>query len=356
MLKHYKIVIFSPGLNIGGIEKVFLNYASLLSETENEVLFLTCHEYSDLINLIPKRVKYINLRTNKLSRSLFQIIKFLRQESPDFILTANAVAFIVLLAKYLAFSSVRIIASHHNYINQEIHSFRDRFLLFKIYNLCWKIIAVSTGIKKHLLKHGVISRKIEVITNPINTKEIDYKIKEKMIVTQSPYIVFVGRLSIVKNLCFLLRSFKYVLPRINHARLVIVGEGVERIKIEEEILRLGLHEQVILTGMLENPYPILSKASLVVLPSYSEAFPTVLLESLYLGRTVVSTPTLGALEILRDGKLGYISKSFDDVVEFSNLLIKGLDSPFDPLFLRKEFELLYSPKKTVNKILQLFDM
>lgn len=169
----FRIVIFSPGLNIGGIEKVFLNYASLLSANDYAVTFLTCHENTDLIGLIPNRVELVNLKTNKLSKSIFSIANFLRKENPDFIFTANAATIAVFLAKLLSCSRVKIIASHHNYLNQEIKTYRDKVLLFRIYNFCFRIIAVSQGIYEHLIGHRVNPNLIRVINNPINVEKIN---------------------------------------------------------------------------------------------------------------------------------------------------------------------------------------
>lgn len=353
-MHHKKIAIFSPGLNIGGIEKVFLNYASLLSKNYN-VSFVTCYENADLINLIPSSVNVVNFRTNKLSRSLFHIISFLRKERPNYILTANAATIIIVLAKILAFSKVRILASHHNYINQEIHSFRDSFILYRIYNFCWNVIAVSEGIKKHLIDQGVNPRKIQLINNPINIREINFKLSDDSFFITTPYILFVGRLSVVKNLFFLIRSFQILTKNNDHIKLIIVGDGPEKGRLENEILKLNLQNKVILTGALENPYPLISKSSLIVLPSYSEAYPTILLESLYLGKTIVATPTIGALDILCNGNLGYISTSFDNKQEFASLLEKGISSSYDSKFLKEKFNLLYNPKIAICKIIELLD-
>ncbi|WP_298111472.1 glycosyltransferase [uncultured Bacteroides sp.] len=356
MNSYLKIVIFVPGLNIGGIEKVFLNYAALLSDTKNETVLLTCHEKTDLMDIIPEKVKCVNLRTNKLSKSIFKIARFFNEYKPDYILTANAATIAIIIAKYLSFNKVKIIASHHNYINNEIHYFSDRLLLYKAYNLCWKVVAVSFGIKKHLEEFGVRKNKIEVITNPINTEEIDRMIIESTIDLQEPYIVFVGRLSVVKNLSFLLSSFQNVISSFETLKLYIVGDGPEKSNIEDKITELSLTGKVVLTGALDNPYPILNKASVVVLPSLSEAFPTVLLEGLYLGKTIVSTPTNGALEILGTDGWGYVSTSFDNTNEFSDLILRGLVKPINPNNLRKRFEEMFNPQKSLSKLISLMNI
>lgn len=347
------IIIFYPGLNVGGIEKVFCNYAALLSNAGYKITFLTCRENADLINLVPDKVEFVNLRTNRLSKSLFALINFIRKRKPDYILTANIATIFVFLAKILSNSHVKILASHHSYFNNEAHSIWDKHILFKVYNLCWKVIAVSNGIKQHLIEQSIYPEKIFVINNPINTDEITTMLNEKQIITDK-YIAFVGRLSTVKNLDFLLMAYKKFMVRTHgNIKLLIVGDGPERLHIEQEIKKMNLQQHIILLGALENPYSIMSKAALVVLPSYSEAFPTVLLESLFLGKTVVATPTSGALEILQNGQLGYISTSFNNEDEFSSLLINGINNPFDPSFLQDKFNLLYDPKKSIDKFIKL---
>lgn len=350
----FRVAIFSPGLNIGGIEKVFLNYASLLSANGYAVTFLTCHENTDLIDLVPDRVKLVNLRTNKLSKSIFSIANFLRIENPDFIFTANAATIAIFLAKLLSCSKVKIIASHHNYLNQEVKKYRDKVLLFRIYNFCFRVIAVSQGIYEHLIERKVNPYLIRIITNPINLEEIDKLSKELLPVSfHGQYILFVGRLSVVKNILFLIHSYSLLLKERNDVKLVIVGDGPEQHSIEREIENLKLHDNVILTGVMANPYPFIRNAALVVLPSFSEAFPTVLLESLYLGKTIVATPTKGALDILKDGKLGYLSKTFDDIQEFSNLILKGLNIPFPSSYLQNRFSELYSPSISLMKVVDM---
>ena len=57
-------------------------------------------------------------------------------------------------------------------------------------------------------------------------------------------------------------------------------------------------------------------ATAVILPSFSEALPTVILESFVFWKNCIATPTKGALDLLENGRLGYISNSFDNVDTF----------------------------------------
>ena len=87
---------------------------------------------------------------------------------------------------------------------------------------------------------------------------------------------------------------------------------------------LGIQHSVFFLGVVPNPYPLILDSQFVVLPSFSEAFPTIVLECFALGKTVVGTPTKGVLELSQNGKYGIISNQFDNVAEFADLMKKGL--------------------------------
>ena len=82
--------------------------------------------------------------------------------------------------------------------------------------------------------------------------------------------------------------------------------------LDDYIQQNGLINKVVLVGSVPNPYPYIAKSRLLLLPSFSEALPTVILEAFSLGITVVATPTNGANDLLKNGTLGYISSSFDN--------------------------------------------
>ncbi|MFR7466441.1 MAG: glycosyltransferase [Phocaeicola vulgatus] len=83
-----------------------------------------------------------------------------------------------------------------------------------------------------------------------------------------------------------------------------------------------------LQGATNNPLPVLRNAKSLVLPSFSEAFPTVLLEAICLGEPVVATPTERVQrEILNNLPNAYISNSFTDSDEFAKLLEQAYCQP-----------------------------
>ncbi len=320
-----KIVIFTPTLNIGGIERVLLTYAKGLGIRGYDVIYLTCAGKGDFKPEPYKNVQFINLNVSRLRKSLFALVKFLRETKPDIIFTANDSTLIIFLAKILSGISTKVITSQHNYYkdNGEV-GLRQKSIIKYIYPYCHKIIAVSTGIQKMLIYNFKLSPyKVVTIYNPIDVKEILRLSEEPVEVSCDKYILFVGRLSIVKNLPLLFKSFSIFIKSHPDVKLLVIGDGEDKQNILNAMHELRLEDFVFFLGTKPNPFPYIKKAEMIVLSSKTEALPTILLESLVLSKTIVSTPTLGALDILKNGELGYLSECIYDEEDFLDTLKKA---------------------------------
>jgi len=111
---------------------------------------------------------------------------------------------------------------------------------------------------------------------------------------------------------------------------------------------------VILLGAMSNPFPLMKYAKLILSSSLSEALPTVFLESFALGKTVVATPTMGAIDLLRDGKLGYISDSLTGVDDFAKKINQAYDNPLEPSVLLGEAQ-KFSIENKVKELERILD-
>jgi glycosyltransferase involved in cell wall biosynthesis len=91
----------------------------------------------------------------------------------------------------------------------------------------------------------------------------------------------------------------------HRCRLVVLGEGPERARLETLALELGISEDVAFCGFVPNPYAWMARARVVVMSSAWEGLPTVLIEALAVGTPVVSTDCpSGPREILDGGAFG----------------------------------------------------
>ncbi|OYW25074.1 MAG: hypothetical protein B7Z55_00405 [Planctomycetales bacterium 12-60-4] len=124
--------------------------------------------------------------------------------------------------------------------------------------------------------------------------------------TEGPRLLAVGRLDRNKGHHDLLQAFSlWRAQSESPGSLLIVGDGPEKTNLEQQISRLGLQDVVRLTGAVPTAAPYLRAADLVLLTSYHEGMPNVLIEALALGVPVVSTDCVtGPREILEQGRWG----------------------------------------------------
>ncbi len=120
--------------------------------------------------------------------------------------------------------------------------------------------------------------------------------------------IFVGGLVETKGIRELVAACESLLERYENFMLVCVGEGAFRAKLSELARRVGRPEAVILTGRVgpEEVPRLLQAADFMVLPSYSEGMPQVILEAMNCGLAVVATRVGGVAEAVIDEETGLL--------------------------------------------------
>lgn len=160
---------------------------------------------------------------------------------------------------------------------------------------------------------GLDSRKIAIVRNGIDCTEIETLSAQGRDVIGTDYrpkdvfvIVGVFRLSSEKQPDLFLNTIVLVKQHISNLKVFIVGDGPERVRLEQQIQHLGLADTVTITGVVRNPYPYMSLSDVVLLTSRLEGAPNVLLEAQCLGKPVVTLAAGGAKEAVVDGETGYV--------------------------------------------------
>ncbi|WP_457608725.1 glycosyltransferase [Nitratifractor sp.] len=152
-----------------------------------------------------------------------------------------------------------------------------------------KLIVVSKDLERHITQTlGAIPERVEYIPNPFDFEEIRELAGENLPeIPKEPYIINVSRFDIVQKRQDLLLQ-AYQLADIPH-KLVLIGGGKDRRKIESFIEELGLQDRVILHDFTPNPYAWMKHADLYVSSSDFEGFGRSIAEALIVGTPVVST-------------------------------------------------------------------
>jgi glycosyltransferase involved in cell wall biosynthesis len=121
-------------------------------------------------------------------------------------------------------------------------------------------------------------------------------------------LVCVGRFCVEKGHLLLLDATAELVRRGQQVNLVLAGDGELRALVEERIALLGLQNHVRITGWLtaEEVRQEIAAARALVLPSFSEGLPIVILEAFAVARPVISTYIGGIPEAVRDGESGWL--------------------------------------------------
>lgn len=140
-----------------------------------------------------------------------------------------------------------------------------------------------------------------------------------------PRLISVGRLSPEKGHIGLLEALAKVRASGVDADLAIVGDGPERARIEKVIDSLNLRANVVLKGRLDEQATLLQIASadILVLPSFMEGLPVVLMEAMALGLPVIASRVAGIPELVTDNENGllFCPTDWDELAEKLNRLV-----------------------------------
>jgi glycosyltransferase involved in cell wall biosynthesis len=147
-----------------------------------------------------------------------------------------------------------------------------------------------------------------------------------------PRLITVGTLKPVKDQATLLRALVRI-RQTHDARLLILGEGSERPKLEALVAELGLTDVVKMPGFRPDPHGYVAHADVFMLSSLNEGFGNVLVEAMACGTPVVSTdcPT-GPGEILDSGRYGRLTP-VGDADALAAAVLETLAAPPDPAVL-----------------------
>lgn len=120
-------------------------------------------------------------------------------------------------------------------------------------------------------------------------------------------VLFLGRLERSKGVVELVHSFAAASTALPGARLVLAGEG-DQAALAALAARLGIADRLVLPGWVDAPAraALLASAAVLVLPSYNEQMPMVLLEAMACGTPVIATKVGAIPEMLDNGKCGIL--------------------------------------------------
>jgi glycosyltransferase involved in cell wall biosynthesis len=177
-------------------------------------------------------------------------------------------------------------------------------------------------------RYDLDEKKCRVIYNGIDwqyfSPDREYDFDDLSFKRKNTDFVFgaVGTLWANKNHIELVHALARVKSSLPNARLVIAGEGPERIRIEEAAREYGLESRVTLLGEIYDVRPLLASLDVFVLPSISETFSNAALEAMAMQKVVILSNVGGNPEMVKNGVDGYCYERGD--VDALSALLKSI--------------------------------
>ena len=218
------------------------------------------------------------------------------------------------------------------------------------------VTAVSEDLKEETLLNFKIKDEIKVIPNFIDMslykQECNQLLRNKFAKKEEAILVHISNFRKVKRVQDVVKIFEKVNKQVP-SKLLMIGDGPERLKAEQLCRKLGIAKHVRFLGKLKVIEKFLCIADVFVLPSETESFGLVALEAMASKVAVISTNSGGLPEVNIDGKTGYLS-DVGDVNKMANDTIDLLKDA-DKLNQFKNNALAHAKTFDLPNILPLYE-
>ena len=321
----------------GGTENVLTKVISYLSLNDKVIFYkLGKSKTNDWLKSINNTAKVIRYDTdNKFKELLFMCKIFLTLKdntivistSPNFLKIAYLIRKIF-NKKYKIVSYIHFSLENQDLFNKEVLKYADFHL------------AISSSIRKSLIKMGVSKNKIFLIFNPISHKQDIISSPNNTKYDLS--LAYVGRVYLEgqKNL---VEAIKGIEKSKLNIHLDILGSGPDVNSLKEYIKDNKLEEKITLFGWVKNPWSILKNKGIdgLILTSRFEGLPMVLLEAMSYGIPCIVSDFEGFDDVLKP-KVNGVYYKLNNIDDLENKFYIFRNTSFDPIIVKDSINLFYS--------------
>ena len=165
-----------------------------------------------------------------------------------------------------------------------------------------RVYPLSPALLEHLTRSKFDPLKLQLILNAVDLSAFDFHFNARQ--AGDPFsLLFVGRLCRPKGIFDLLEAFAKM-QTVAPVKLSFVGDGPDRMELEELSRTLGVTDKVKFIGAVASIAPLLKESHALVLPSYSEGIPRVVMEAFAAGVPVIGTAIPGIKQLVEEGQTG----------------------------------------------------
>jgi glycosyltransferase involved in cell wall biosynthesis len=312
-----RIALFITSLEGGGAEGAYVLLANEFASKGMQVDLVLGQLRGPYVEQVDGGVRIIELGSNKWAVLTFRLMRYLKAEQPDVLLSGLDVPNVAaVLATRLAGMPMRCVVSQRAVIRTvwELGYPRTWRFWVRVLGLAYSrarlVICNSHAAAAEVVNElGVNPLRCEVIHNPLDLNRIAEMANRPLddpwvSASAPPLLLAVGSLTPRKDMGTLLHAMTIVKRSIK-CNLVILGEGPERPVLEALRSELRLEDCVRMPGYDGNPFRWMAAADIVINASLAEGCPNVLQQALACGTAVIATDCPGGTsEILEDGRWG----------------------------------------------------
>ncbi len=342
-----KVFFVLSHLGAGGSERVFWLLSQYLDKSLYTVSLVLLDSRNSFFSTQIEHVRIIHLNSIRASRSFLKLYKLIKTEQPFAVFTTGG--HINTLLSYVSiFVKIPVLIGRESNVMDvmaQLGGFKERFWDLFVpftYTRFHFAICQSIEIERSLAGHyRVPSNKLVVIHNPVLPTSITIN-KEKK---NEKKLIIVARLAVEKGILRVLEIMKNLPPEYS---LTIAGEGPLKQAIISGVNDFQLSDRVRLVGLVSNINELIANHSLMILPSLTEGFPNVVLESLAIGVPVVAFKVSGIPDIVKPHFNGYIIDQ-DDMTGFENSIKLALNRTWDHQAIKTDVYERFGIEKIVKQ-------
>ncbi len=332
----------------GSYYTILNNFLRIISPLVNEVFLITSNFSGDKgsnsririldLNMLPQKRKnifykaiYQIIAELKITLSLIRIYR--RFDGPIFILSSSLLL-PVIAAKFLKKTSILTAVASGSTNARIIYKSAPIYMRYyyclsnQMLELLTFKLAKYIGVEAPHVAHFMGLPMSKVIGNG-HLFFLDENFRPAYNFADRPYCIgYIGRLSREKGVCNFVTAISNITLMCPNLGVIIAGDGPLYSEIKTLFDQGALDNRVQIPGWISHDDlpKYLNQLRLLVLPSYSEGLPNIMLEAMACGTPVLATPVGGVPDVIIDGKTGFIMENNSPECIAENV-IRALNSP-----------------------------
>ena len=376
-----KILFIVTQSEFGGAQHFLAHLVTALDKNRYNIIVAAGPEGDDengLLSFLEKKVintrhlKYLRRSVNLLfdfCLGIWEIYRLIEKEKPDILFLCSSKAgasgsFAGRLARV-----PKIIYRIGGWTFNDPHSFlwKGFYKFIEKFSARWKdiIIVNAECHRKQAIELGIRPRKgIFTIYNGLDISKLEFlsreEARERLLGNSvayqliSPSTILVGTIANLypaKGLGYLIEAARIIKDRFVSIKFIVIGEGMERSKLEELIKKYNLGENFFLFGAVIDAYKYLKVFDIFALSSLKEGFPWTILEAMAAEAPIVATSVGAVPEIIENKKTGFLVKP-GDAKELSKAIIGLLEDYSLRVEMAKNAKIAIGEKFSLKRMVQ----